>query len=70
MPINFFYNDMSVSTVRAVHRLCVLLCFTVSDLTRKCPMLDSYKGAMQGPYGVCRLYVYGVYNGLGVDELY
>ena len=35
VPITFNHNDMSVSTVLAVHRLCVLLCFTESDPTRK-----------------------------------
>jgi hypothetical protein len=42
VPITFNHNDMSVSTVRVLHRLCVLLCFTVSEPNRKCPMLDSY----------------------------
>jgi len=56
VPITFNHNDMSVSTVRILHRLCVLLCFTVSDPTRKCPMLDSYMGhagAIQGVYVIC-----------------
>ena len=56
MPITFNHNDMSVSTVRILHRLCVLLCFTVSDPTRKCPMLDSYMGhagAIGGVYVIC-----------------
>ena len=35
VPITFNHNDMSVSTVRVVHRLYVLLCLTVSDPTRK-----------------------------------
>ena len=56
VPISFNHNDMSVSTVRVLHRLCVLLCFTVSDPTRKCPMLDSYMGhagAIGGMYVIC-----------------
>ena len=56
VPITFNHNDMSVSTVRILHRLCVLLCFTVSDPTRKCPMLDSYMGhtgAIGGMYVIC-----------------
>ena len=35
VPITFNHNDMSVSTVRVVHRLYVLLCLTVSGPTRK-----------------------------------
>ena len=35
VPITFNHNDMSVSTVRVVHRLCVFRCFTISDPTRK-----------------------------------
>ena len=35
VPITFNHNDMSVSTVRAVHRLCVFRWLTVSDPTRK-----------------------------------
>jgi hypothetical protein len=31
--------------------------------------LDSYTGAMQGPQGVCTLYVYGVCNGWGNSGL-
>ena len=31
---------------------------TYSDPTQKCPMLDSYKGGMQGPQGVCAIYIY------------
>ena len=56
VTITFNHNDMSVSTVRILHRLCVLLCFTVSDPTRKCPMLDSYMGhagAIGGMYVIC-----------------
>jgi hypothetical protein len=56
VPITFNHNDMSVSTVRAVHRLCVFRWLTVSDPTRKCPMLDSYMGhagAIGGMYVIC-----------------
>ena len=56
VPITFNHNDMSVNTVRVVHRLYVLLCLTVSDPTRKCPMLDSYMGhagAIGGMYDIC-----------------
>ena len=35
VPITFNHNDMSVSTVRVVHRLCVFRWLTVSDPTRK-----------------------------------
>ena len=58
--ITFNHNDMLVSTVRAVVRLCVLLCFAVSDPTRKCPMSDSYMGVGMGPYGKSAFHVYGV----------
>ena len=57
VPIIFNHNDMSVSTIRVLHRLCVLLCFTVSDPTRKCLMLDSYMGhagAIGSMYVICR----------------
>ena len=63
VPITFNHNDMSVSTVRILHRLCVLLCFTVSDPTRKCPMLDSYMGhagAIGRVYVIC---IWGVTQG-------
>jgi hypothetical protein len=35
VPITFNHNDMSVSTVRAVHRLRVFRWLIVSDLPRK-----------------------------------
>ena len=42
---------------------------TYSDPTQKCPMLDSYIREMQGPRGVCTIYVYGVCNGWGNSGL-
>ena len=48
-----------------MHKLCLgigeyLSVITYSAPTQKCPMLDSYIGGMQGPRGVCTIYVYGV----------
>ena len=44
VPITFNHNDMSVSTVRAVHRLCVFRWLTESDPTRKLSCSCSYMG--------------------------